>query len=741
MVKERAKPEMRLRRPKILIRTLVMNLGCLPLAACSGTSEALKYLDESAQPETPEAQEKGSPRSGLQVRLVAVDDKTVCPNGGVKIAIIQSEEGAQNKETVLSEEIDCGSDAGRWLWTESSECSLFDGGLCTDEKKVSPGDSEPDVDNLSTKSLSPTKALLACAENGQQGCSTNETFVAADLSLLLPENIRSGVTVAGVTGTFSDRPSDCIENGQEGCVSTGLFKAADLSGLLPSSIRYGRSIAGVTGIYPSAMSPLEGASGSDLPSFSATVAAGQYQCFKSDGSRVAGSIADAGNLSPGTTDQNFTASLYRGFVLPGEAGLQASSILSGVSIYGVSGNVALPPKANVTEGTFFGPGGSTYEGEIEACEAPGSVGCITSNDFKPYESCTYDGQVNCAANSTFQAWAPIGAVVSTSVTNADEDGSIDFTISTTNVPDGGSLFYRLSGTGITAGDFMGGALSGFVTITDDEATVTVPLREDSSEEGTETVVLTAYRMVNSGSATINDTSRAYLPDSSLTRAWYDASSLASLTLDGPLVSEWKDLGPSGYHLTQTDPTEQPTFVSSGWNGGALPYLDWGAINNSKSLENATSGIEVREVFIVAQFEGASFTNYHGLINHTGASESGVVLLTSNGGSNIYSGGSFHSNLFLNGVFSASPVLLPTISSPFVAHTRVGTAVSMSGLVLGGDRTPFNSGRGWRGKIAEVMLYGDVLSNEMRAKTEGYLAWKWGIQGSLNASHPYKSLRP
>ena len=25
--------------------------------------------------------------------------------------------------------------------------------------------------------------------------------------------------------------------------------------------------------------------------------------------------------------------------------------------------------------------------------------------------------------------------------------------------------------------------------------------------------------------------------------------------------------------------------------------------------------------------------------------------------------------------------------------------------------------------------------------EGYLAWKWGVQGSLPANHPYKSAAP
>jgi hypothetical protein len=35
-----------------------------------------------------------------------------------------------------------------------------------------------------------------------------------------------------------------------------------------------------------------------------------------------------------------------------------------------------------------------------------------------------------------------------------------------------------------------------------------------------------------------------------------------------------------------------------------------------------------------------------------------------------------------------------------------------------------------------LIYPYAVSSTEQQKLEGYLAWKWGIQGSLVATHPY-----
>jgi hypothetical protein len=47
-----------------------------------------------------------------------------------------------------------------------------------------------------------------------------------------------------------------------------------------------------------------------------------------------------------------------------------------------------------------------------------------------------------------------------------------------------------------------------------------------------------------------------------------------------------------------------------------------------------------------------------------------------------------------------------------------------------------------GNISEVIVYSvSSLTTAQRQNVEGYLAWKWGLQGSLPSTHPYKNLPP
>ena len=48
---------------------------------------------------------------------------------------------------------------------------------------------------------------------------------------------------------------------------------------------------------------------------------------------------------------------------------------------------------------------------------------------------------------------------------------------------------------------------------------------------------------------------------------------------------------------------------------------------------------------------------------------------------------------------------------------------------------------WIGNIQETIIYSTPLSTADRQKIEGYLAWKWGTEGSLPTNHPYKNAKP
>jgi uncharacterized membrane protein len=46
-----------------------------------------------------------------------------------------------------------------------------------------------------------------------------------------------------------------------------------------------------------------------------------------------------------------------------------------------------------------------------------------------------------------------------------------------------------------------------------------------------------------------------------------------------------------------------------------------------------------------------------------------------------------------------------------------------------------------GNLCELLMYHGVMNNVDRQRVEGYLAWKWGFQNSLAATHPFRTVRP
>jgi len=46
-----------------------------------------------------------------------------------------------------------------------------------------------------------------------------------------------------------------------------------------------------------------------------------------------------------------------------------------------------------------------------------------------------------------------------------------------------------------------------------------------------------------------------------------------------------------------------------------------------------------------------------------------------------------------------------------------------------------------GAFAEIVFLTGTTNDIDRQKMEGYLAWKWGLQGQLPAGHPYKDAAP
>jgi hypothetical protein len=86
---------------------------------------------------------------------------------------------------------------------------------------------------------------------------------------------------------------------------------------------------------------------------------------------------------------------------------------------------------------------------------------------------------------------------------------------------------------------------------------------------------------------------------------------------------------------------------------------------------------------------------------------------------------------------------------YINAALLGATTSVASPYFSGVATPLNVGQGhtnstavrMNGKIGEIMIYTQALSDANRFRLEGYLAWKWGQNGVLAGAHAYKNTPP
>ena len=211
------------------------------------------------------------------------------------------------------------------------------------------------VDKSAIKSIKDLTAV-ECTKEGEFDCITTDKLRASH------------------HGAMRAYPP-CQSDGETDCVATQDFKALEVAKLVAANIRKDAVVGGITGSYPSQENPLEAAvNAPDLTSFGPTTPVGSYRFFDSAGGAYAASVADGGTIIASTTDQLLSKenTLYRAAVILGDANLVPDKILSGITIFGVSG-------ANATN--------------YHLCGHNGERGCLaaTTEDFFAATVCAAGG--------------------------------------------------------------------------------------------------------------------------------------------------------------------------------------------------------------------------------------------------------------------------------------------------------------------------------------------------------------
>jgi len=241
---------------------------------------------------------------------------------------------------------------------------------------------------------------------------------------------------------------------------------------------------------------------------------------------------------------------------------------------------------------------------------------------------------------------------------------------------------------------------------------------------------------------------AWTPAEIDTELWLDASDAGTVTQSSGAVSQWNDKSGNARHVSQGG-TPKPTYLATGFDGGTKPCLGFASVPNTGNNGDVLAtqivdpGAGEWSIFMVLDdqsndtecwpFNVASSTGeqrynlgtqgpqcgYNNVYGNKAPFVAGEQLLNFELAA--------ENKIYRNGALAASKTIVGFVPQSW------NTAAS--GLRVGA-RSPSTGHAGMNGKIAELVAVFGIPTEETRQRMEGYLAWKWGLEGSLPAGHPY-----
>lgn len=262
--------------------------------------------------------------------------------------------------------------------------------------------------------------------------------------------------------------------------------------------------------------------------------------------------------------------------------------------------------------------------------------------------------------------------------------------------------------------------------------------------------------------------------------WLDAGDSSTYTLSGSTLASpgWRDKVASRYFLPNNGGasnvvvgTASPTLANvSGYNSFLFNNSSSGASAASVGVQTNLSASPIvlptqnATVFTMAQDLATNLNTQYRCIfqisNNTTATRPNYYILfhtTSAEGWEVnqdFNGSAWGRSVVTNlpSASSAKRLLVGTTAAAFTTLHTNGNVTASNTTVYNSPYTNYNiynmglavnnnGGRVWGGYIHEVMMFNVALSVANRQIMEGYLAWKWGLQASLAAGHPYLSAAP
>jgi hypothetical protein len=259
--------------------------------------------------------------------------------------------------------------------------------------------------------------------------------------------------------------------------------------------------------------------------------------------------------------------------------------------------------------------------------------------------------------------------------------------------------------------------------------------------------------------------------------WFDAANSSTIQFSPGTtsVSSWSSAGGniSGLALTKATVANQPTLENNVQNG--LPGMKFirGTVDGGKfpgSSNLTTPGTP--STFNMNQFTTISsnneYTNFM-VVKFTVPPENGhtaMVIVSSNDRPYLIKGNlveyraGFSQNIVYSPDLDENKPYIITITrrgstgraiivgnnTRNITETSFAENLQITGsftrVTMGGyGPNPADNNDAFEGYIHEFVGFRYALTDQAIYQMEGYLAWKWGLGGSLNETHPYRRIRP
>jgi hypothetical protein len=249
------------------------------------------------------------------------------------------------------------------------------------------------------------------------------------------------------------------------------------------------------------------------------------------------------------------------------------------------------------------------------------------------------------------------------------------------------------------------------------------------------------------------------------KIWMRADEIPAADRAGGLVSRWADLGPTGNYVTASG-VARPRWISGAINGKPVVQFDGvddilarGTVNMPYGGSSGAAMFVVRKA-ITSTPAGSRQVAY--LSTGANAGQPRLALWTGTGGKAVAQGRRPDSGAVVSVTSSAAvaetavqlqaAVLDPLagkltefVNGAYVGQVSLGTSSASASvsapksLQIGGTAIPGQLR--YSGAIGEFLMVPGPISECQRRMIEGYLAHRWGIAGSLPASHPYRAAPP